>query len=73
MTQRSETYQEGPPAVDYELHSDDTGHSVKIPKRRIPPSAIVLPRWCFYLLLGFAAVGLVAGVVLTAAVLAFVK
>jgi hypothetical protein len=73
MTQRSETYQDTAPAVDYELVSGDTGREIKIPKRRIPSRAVVLPRWCFYLLLGFALIGLVAGVVLVSAVLAFVK
>ncbi len=73
MTQRSETYQESEPAVDYELISGDTGREFKIPRRKIPPRAIILPRWLFYILLGFAGVGLVAGVILFSAVAAFVK
>lgn len=73
MTQRSETYQESEPAVDYELISGDTGREFKIPRRKIPPRAIIMPRWLFYILLGLAGVGLVAGVILFSAVAAFVK
>ena len=72
MTQKSEACPQPSAAVDYQLVSDDTGHEVKIPKRIIPPGAIVLPRWSFYLLVGFAGLGFVAVVMLTAAVVAFV-
>ncbi len=73
MTQKSDTCPQTAAAVDYELFSDDTGHEIKIPKRKIPPRAIILPRWLFYILLGFSGVGLVAGVMLASAVLAFVR
>lgn len=73
MTQRSDTYPQPGGAVDYELQSEDTGRRFKIPRRKVPIGAVVLPRWVFYLLLGFAAIGLVAGVILFSAVAAFVK
>lgn len=73
MTQKSGTYPESAQAVDYELQSDDTGRVIKIPQRRIPPRAIVLPRWVFYILLGCSTAGLVAGVMLFSAVLAWVR
>ena len=73
MTQNSDTYPGTAPAVDYELISGDTGRTIKVPQRMVPAGSIVLPRWCFYGLLGLSAVGLVAGVMLVSAVLAFIK
>jgi len=73
MTQRSDTYDESAPAVDYELISGDTGRTIKVPQRTVPVGSVVLPRPVFYCLLGLSAVGAVAGVMLVAAVLAFVR
>lgn len=73
MTQNSDTYDETAPAVDYELISGDTERAIKVPQRKVPAGSIVLPRPVFYILLGFSAVGLVAGVMLVSAVLAFVR
>lgn len=73
MTQNSDTYDETAPAVDYELISGDTGRTIKIPQRTVAAGSVVLPRPVFYCLLGLSAIGVVAGVMLVAAVLAFVK
>lgn len=70
MTQRSDTYDESAPAVDYELQSDDTGRTIKIPQRPVPAGWVALPRWCFVALLGLSLVGAVFSVLLVAAVLA---
>jgi len=72
MTQRSNTYPETAPAVDYELISGDTGRTIKVPQRAVPVGSVVLSRPVFYCLLGLSAIGFVAGVILVAAVLAFV-
>jgi len=73
MTQKSGTCPETAPAVDYELISGDTGRKIKIPQRKIANSAVVLPRWCFFLLLGLSTVGVIVGVILVSAVFAFVR